>query len=102
MPRLSSGDQSLWDDFELAVSINRPGDAVKTVSRFRQLPTRLPGHTHVVGYDYVLLVPAFIDNVNEPYIPKPDDALSLGIDVAREYQNMLEVLCKAYTARWHL
>ncbi len=102
MPRLSSGDQTLWKEFAWAVSTNRTGDALKTVEKFRQLPTRPPGHTHVVGYDYVLLVPAFIDNVNPPYIPKPNDPLSLGIDVEREYNSMLETTCKAYTARWHL
>jgi len=102
LPRLSSGDQSLWDEFESAVSVNRPDDPSNTVKKFRQLPTRQPGHTHVVGYDYVLLVPAFIDNVNEPYIPKPADPLSLGINVELEYQTMLDAICKAYTARWHL
>jgi hypothetical protein len=99
LPRLSSGDQSLWDEFESAISTNRPDDPSKTVRKFRQLPTRPPGHTHVVGYDYVLLIPAFIDNVNEPYIPKPTDSLSLGIEVDREYETMLDAVCKAYTAR---
>jgi hypothetical protein len=69
LPRLSSGDQKLWKEFEWAVSVNRPNDFTNTVTRFRQLRTRPPGHTHVVGYDYVMLVPVFIDNVNEPYIP---------------------------------
>jgi hypothetical protein len=102
LPRLSSGDQALWEEFAWAVSINRSGDSAKTVEKFRQLPTRSPGHTHVIGYDYVLVVPAFIDNVNPPYIPGPDDPLSLGIDVQHEYDSMLETICKAYTARWHL
>ena len=82
--------------------MNRPDDPAKTVSKFRQLPTRPAGHTHVVGYDFVLVVPAFIDNVNEPYIPQTDDPNSLGIDVELEYQRMLDTICKAYTARWHL
>lgn len=86
----------------LGGDINRLSDSAKTVAKFRQLPTRSPGHTHVVGYDYVLLVPAFIDNVNPPYIPKPDDPRSLGIDVQLEYAAMLDTVCKAYTARWHL
>jgi hypothetical protein len=102
LPRLSSGDQTLWEQFAWAVSINRPGDSTRTVAKFRQLPTRPPGHTHVVGYDYLFLVPAFIDNVNPPYIPEPGDPLSLGIDVLHEYNAMLEAICKAYTARWHL
>jgi hypothetical protein len=102
LPRLSSGDGTLWEQFAWAVSINRAGDSARTVEKFRKLPTRSPGHTHVVGYDYVLLVPAFIDNVNPPYVPKPTDPRSLGIDVQREYNAMLETICKAYTARWHL
>jgi hypothetical protein len=103
MPRLSSGDQTLlWTQFPSAVSINRASDSAKTLNKFRELPTRAPGHTHVRGYDYVLLVPMFIDNVNPPYIPEPDDPLSLGINVREEYRIMLETICKAYTARWHL
>jgi hypothetical protein len=102
VPRLSSEDQSLWNEFDWAISVNRPSDPAKTISKFRQLRTRSPGHTHVAGYDYVLLVPAFIDNVNPPYIPQPEDPRSMGIDVRREYDAMLETICKAYTARWHL
>jgi hypothetical protein len=92
----------LWNDFDWAVSVNRAADPAKTVAKFRQLPTRAPGHTHIVGYDYVLLVPAFIDNVNVPFIPRPGDSRSLNIDVEKEYHVMLDVLCKAYSARWHL
>ena len=51
LPRLSSGDATLWDEFDWAVSKNRPDDAKATVAKFRQLPTRPTGHTHVVGYD---------------------------------------------------
>lgn len=100
--RLSSGDNLLWNSFESAISLNRPDDAAKTIAEFQKLPTRQPGHTHTVGYDYVLLVPAFVDNVNPPYIPTPNDPGSLGIDVEREYSAMLDTICKAYTARWHL
>lgn len=99
VPRLSSGDAKLWDEFSWAVSVNKPDDPAKTVAKFRQLPTRPPGHTHVVGFDYVLLVPVHIDNVNPPYIPRPN---SLGIDIDEEYGSMLTQICKAYTARWHL
>lgn len=102
LPRLSSGDASLWDEFASAVSSNRGNDPAKTVAKFRTLPTRAPGHTHVVGYDFVLLVPVFIDNVNRPYIPPPNDPISMGLDIERDYAAMLETVCKAYTARWHL
>jgi hypothetical protein len=98
LPRLSSGDQSLWKEFDWAVSMNRTDDPKTTVEHFQKLPRRNPAYTHEAGYDYVLIVPAYIDNVNPPELPRPN---LLNIDVDREYQAMLEVICKAYTARWH-
>jgi hypothetical protein len=102
LPRLSSGDLRLWDEFPWAVSVNRPDDPKTTVKRFRELPTRSPGHTHIAGYDYVLLVPMFIDNVNPAFIPEPESPLSLGINVQNDYKRMLSNICRAYIARWHL
>jgi hypothetical protein len=99
LPRLSSGDATLWDEFEWAISRNSATDATRTVELLRTLPTRKPGHTHVQGYDAVLLVPVFIDNVNLPHIPRPN---SLGIDVDAEYDQLLKGMCSAYTARWHM
>jgi hypothetical protein len=99
VPRFSSGDARLWNDFDWAISLNKVDDPAKTAAKFRQLPRRQPGLTHVVGYDYVLLVPAFIDNVSRPYIAR---ANSLGIDVDADYEALLTQVCKAYSARWHL
>lgn len=99
LPRLSSGDASLWRQFDWAISTNRPNDPAKTVRLLRTLPTRPPGHTHVHGYDYVLLVPVQVDNVNPPSLPRSNE---LGIDVDEEYRRMLEKLCSGYTARWHM
>jgi hypothetical protein len=99
LPRRSSGDLTLWDQFDWAISNNRPDDPAKTIALLRTLPTRHPGHTHIEGYDYVLLVPVDIDNVSAPSLPRPN---TLGIDVDREYQQMLEKLCSGYTARWHM
>jgi hypothetical protein len=98
-PRLSSGDATLWDEFGWAVSRNSATDSGRTVELLRTLPARRPGHTHVEGYDAVLLVPVFIDNVNPPHIPRPN---SLGIDVDAEYDQLLKKMCSAYTARWHM
>ena len=81
------------------MSVNRPDDPAHTAAKFRKLAIRSPGHTHIVGYDYVLLVPVYIDNVNPPFIPRPN---KLGIDVDRQYRAMLTQICKAYRARWHL
>ncbi len=39
LPRLSSGDRSVWTDFPHAVSHNRPDDPAKTADKFRELPT---------------------------------------------------------------
>lgn len=99
LPRLSSGDLSLWEEFDWAVSENRADDPASTVRKFRQLPTRPPGHTHQVGYDYVLLVPVQIDNVNPPRLARLNN---LSIDIDADYEAMLAQICKAYTARWHL
>lgn len=99
LPRLSSGDDSLLDEFPYAVSHNRPSDAERTLRKFRELPIRPPGRTDLVAYDFVLLVPVLIDNVNPPQVAREN---GLGIDVDREYERMLDQVCKAYTARWHL
>lgn len=99
LPRLSSGDDSLWNEFPRAVSRNRPADPERTAEKFRELPTRPPGRTDLVAYDYVLLVPVVIDNVHPPRVARDN---ALGIDVDEEYQTMLDRLCKAYMARWHL
>ena len=99
LPRLSSGDETLWDEFPHAVSRNRPRDPERTVKKFRELPTRPPGRTDIMAYDYVLLVPVFIDNVHPPLVARDN---ALGIDVDVEYRTMLDRICKAYTARWHL
>jgi len=99
LPRLSSGDDSLWNEFPQAVSRNRPRDPERTATKFRELPTRPPGRTDLVAYDYVLLIPVLIDNVNPPRVARDN---SLGIDVDTEYRTMLDRICKAYTARWHL
>lgn len=99
LPRLSKGDRSLWREFKFAVSQNRENDPQKTVDAFRTLPTRAPGHTHVLGYDFILLVPVFIDNVNPPRVDRKN---AFGINVDREYQRMLDTICRAYEARWHL
>src|SRR5208282_623486 len=98
-PRLSKGDAKPWTQFPEAVSRNKPDDPAKTVEKFRQLRLRRAGITHEVGYDFLLLVPAFVDNVNPPAIPRPN---VLNIDVDAEYQAMLTQICKAYPARWHL
>jgi len=99
LPRLSSGDDTLWAKFPHAVSRNRPHDPGRTVKKFRELPIRPPGRTDLVAYDYVLLVPVFVDNVGQPRVVRDND---LSIDVDREYRAMLDRICKAYTARWHL
>jgi hypothetical protein len=99
LPRLSSGDDTLWDEFPHAVSGNRPRDPELTVKKFRELPTRPPGRTDLVAYDFVLLVPVFIDNVGPPHVAREN---ALGIDVDAEYATMLDCICKAYTVRWDL
>lgn len=99
LPRLSSGDEGLWKEFNWAVSRNSLTDPARTADLFRTLPTRGSGHTHIQGYDYVLLVPVSIDNVNPPHIARTNE---LGIDVDTEYRRLIQQMCSAYTARWHM
>jgi hypothetical protein len=99
LPRLSSGDEGLWTEYRAAISKNRPLDPQKTLEKFRQLPVRPTGHTHVVGYDFVLFVPVFIDNVNPPHVAREN---KLGINIDHDYHLMLERICRAYQTRWHL
>lgn len=98
LPRLSTGDSRLWDDLDFAISENRDDDPEKTKEKFEELPTRQAAHTHVMGYDYLLLAPVFIDNVHPPEVDRDND---LGIDVDETYNEFLDALCTAYTARWH-
>lgn len=99
VPRLSSGDQKLWSDYPSAISKNTTSDPARTIAKFRMLTTRPPGHTHVQGYDYLLLVPVHIDNVSPPRLATDN---ALGIDIEADYKQMIDTICKAYTARWHL
>ena len=99
VPRLCSGDQTLWAEFSSAISKNTGNDPARTAAKFRMLTTRPPGRTHVQGYDYLLLVPVHIDNVNRPRLAF-DNALV--IDIEADYRQMIDAICKAYTARWHL
>lgn len=98
LPRLSSGDESLWTEFPWAISKNSQTDPRRTLELLQTIPTRRPGLTHVQGYDMMLAVPVMIDNVNPPELPRPNE---LGIDVDADYARMLEQVCSAYTSRWH-
>lgn len=95
LPRLSSGDARLWDEFEHCVSVNRPDDPMKTVEYFRALPVREPADSHVRGLDFMLFVPMAIDNVDPPRLAKLP-----GIDPVAEYKKMIKKLCFTYGIRW--
>ena len=98
-PRLSSGDETLFEEFNWAISRNRPKEPEKTLELFRTLPTRGSAQTHLTAFDSVLLVPVWIDNVHPPGVPRPN---GLGINIDAEYADSIERTCKAYTARWHM
>jgi hypothetical protein len=97
LPRLSSGDQSLWTQFKKHSS-NREFDPQKTVTRMRSLPVRKHGFTHESGYDALVIEPIFVDNVNPSRVVRDNP---FGLDVDRDYEGMLAATCRAYTARWH-
>lgn len=97
--RLSTGDQELWVQHRHAVSKNRKLDTRNSIELFRKLRTRPPAHTHVQGYDFLSIVPVFVDNVARPCVVRENE---FGIDVDAEYVSMLETICRGYRARWHL
>jgi hypothetical protein len=99
LPRLSTGDATLWEELDHAISKNRSSDPARSVAKFRQLPTRRPGHTHDEGYDFLMLAPVFIDNVHSPRVEREND---LGIAVDEDYRRMIDAVCNVYTARWHM
>lgn len=100
LPRLSSGDLTLWDELPKGISHNKPHHPAQTIDFFRaKLPIRPLSMTHQQGYDYVLLVPMHIDNVTEPYV---DREFAEDINHDADYAEMIESICKAYTARWHM
>lgn len=98
LPRLSTGDQSLWAGFAYAISHNAPNDPLRTVEKFRNLPRRPVGNPRLPGYDYIALIPVRVDNVNPPQIAREND---LGIDVDAIYREMLDTICAGYRTRWH-
>lgn len=98
VPRFSSGDESLWEEFDFAISKNTPNDIKQTIALFNSLPTRPPGLTHVKGFDFVMLVPVMVDNVNPPKVVRDN---VFGIDVDANYKKMVQTVCTAYSTRWH-
>ena len=96
LPRLSTGDQSLWQDFEMCASINKPDDPAKTIAMFNELPVRRGSDTHLAALDFMLIAPFAIDNVNPPQLDS-----STGIDAELDYQRMIQHICRLYTLRWH-
>lgn len=96
LPRLSTGDEDLWENFEMCTSENKPDDHKKTIALFRQLPVRGVSDTHLAALDFVLIAPIAIDNVNPPRWDK-----SIGIDAEFDYHRMIQHMCRLYTLRWH-
>lgn len=96
LPRLSSGDPKLWDEF--GAQPNTQDAAAKTIELMRSLPVKEKGFTHEQGFDVLLIEPVFIDNIHPPRVVRENP---FDIDVDRGYQDMLARTCRAYTSRWH-
>lgn len=95
-PRLSTGDQSLWTEFDTCVSVNTADDPAKTIAMFRELLVRKGSDTHLAALDFMLIAPFAIDNVNPPKLDK-----TMGIDAEAEYRKMIQHICRLYSLRWH-
>lgn len=96
LPRLSSGDSTLWTEF--GATPNSSDAAIKTIEMMRSLPVKEKGFTHELGFDYLLIEPVFIDNINPPRVEREND---FGINIDVQYLEMLRRTCRAYTSRWH-
>lgn len=96
LPRLSSGDPSLWEEF--GAKPNTQDAAAKTIALMRTLPVKAKGFTHEQGFDCLLIEPVFIDNIHPPRVEREN---LFGIDVDQDYRDMLARTCRAYTSRWH-
>lgn len=95
-PRLSTGDEGLWREFNMCVSENKPDDPAKTIELFRRIPVRGAADTHMAALDFLLIAPVAIDNVNPPRL----DA-NMGIDAEADYRRMIQHICRLYNLRWH-
>lgn len=96
LPRLSTGDQRLWQEFHMCVSENRPEDPRRTIELFRRIPVRRAADTHLAALDFLLIATMAIDNVNPPRLET-----SMGIDAEADYQKMLQHVCRLYNLRWY-
>lgn len=95
-PRLSTGDQALWKEFEYCISNNQPAAPYNTIKLFRELPLRKVAETYKPGLDFLLLVPVAIDNVNPPRV---DDEFA-NIHPTTAYEEMIQHICYVYNIRW--
>jgi len=96
LPRLSSGDPKLWGEF--GTKQNSEDAAFKTIEMMRTLPVKEKGFTHELGFDYLLIEPVFIDNINPPRVERKN---IFDINIDSQYLDMLRRTCRAYTSRWH-
>jgi hypothetical protein len=82
LPRLSSKDPNLWAEF--GAKPNSQDAASKTIEMRRTLPAWEKGLTYELGFDYLLIEPIFIDNINplrverENVLASSRNSLSLG------------------------
>lgn len=96
LPRLSSGDLDLWAEF--GSKPNSDDAALKTIQMMRSLPVKQKGFTHELGFDYLLIEPVFIDNINPPRVERNNP---FGINIDSQYEEMLKRTGRTYTSRWH-
>jgi hypothetical protein len=97
LSRVRSHDQKLWADFEYAVSYNTPGDIQKTLSKFRTLPIRQKNNPDFAGFDALLLVPVYYNNVDPARVARDNN---LGMDVDKDYNLFISTISKAYEERY--
>ena len=97
LSRVRNHDQKLWDDFQYAISYNTPGDIQQTLSKFRTLPIRQKGNPESTGFDALLLVPVYYNNVDPARVARDN---SLGMDIDKDYAAFISAIATAYDERY--
>jgi hypothetical protein len=97
LSRVRNHDQKLWDDFQYAISYNTPGDIRQTLSKFRTLPIRQKGDPDSIGFDALLLVPVYYNNVDPARVARDN---TLGMEVDKDYAAFIQAIAAAYEDRY--
>ncbi len=87
VPRLSTGDESLWTDCAWGISPNKPNDAATTAALFLGL----------TEFDALFVAPVHIDNVTPPKVDRAHPAFGR---FDEQYEVAMASVVGEYMKRW--